>query len=294
MCSPHDEPSVHGRIRVGKDTRPLVCASWHGHVAVVRLLLEAFAAPGIAAHDDRTPVVAACAAGRLEVVQVLLDAGAQVDEADASGATPLATASTRGHLELARLLVKVGAAVDKTDKAGRTPLASVSAAGLVEVACMLLQASSDINKADNAGSTPLAFACAEGHLGMARTLVMSGADKDKPKHVGSTPLLLASYRDTWEYFFKFVGTRLPKQQLQLSCLLGFPSSAEACSSGCLEVARMLVESRADKDRPNNFGRTPLAMACSWGHIEAWQPSGTLLCPCFGSGLPSGAAKRYPL
>ena len=84
-------------------------ASEHGHLEVVKSLLEAGAAVDQAGCYGITPLLMASENGHLEVVKALLDAGADVSRAGDSGATPLITATQNGHLDVLWALLDAGA-----------------------------------------------------------------------------------------------------------------------------------------------------------------------------------------
>ncbi|PMD61428.1 ankyrin, partial [Hyaloscypha bicolor E] len=52
---------------------PLYCASWNGHIEIVRLLLDRGADITAADSDRETPLYCASRNGHIEVVRLLLD-----------------------------------------------------------------------------------------------------------------------------------------------------------------------------------------------------------------------------
>ena len=124
-------------------------ACGHGHIKVVRLLLEAAATA--AALDvtgllwtrlPGTPLIEASETGHVEVVRVLLQAGASPNLTDKDGLLPGAQPprSVAQHLE------------------GRTALMASCEAGHVEVASLLLEAGAATDLLDNRGSSALIYA----------------------------------------------------------------------------------------------------------------------------------------
>ena len=85
-------------------------AAFHGHVAAVQLLVEAGAAVEAADHKGETPVRRATRKGRAEVLRLLLEAGAAPGWTDAPTSDSLLhAAASSGHIEVMRVLLQVRA-----------------------------------------------------------------------------------------------------------------------------------------------------------------------------------------
>ena len=114
-------------------TSPLCIAAKHGHVEVVRLLLQV---PGIlvnqATHARVTPLCIATQQGHGDVVRSLLRKDADPNLGTDSGLTPLHIACLRGHTAVARMLLHARAdleaevTVEKTEKYTPYSLAQLS------------------------------------------------------------------------------------------------------------------------------------------------------------------------
>ncbi|OLP73222.1 Cortactin-binding protein 2, partial [Symbiodinium microadriaticum] len=92
---------------------PLFVAAEHGHLQVIRLVLEANADKDKADENGATPLYIAAQNGQLEVVRLLLEANVDKDKAKHSGATPLYIAAEKGQLTVVRLLLEANADKDK-------------------------------------------------------------------------------------------------------------------------------------------------------------------------------------
>ena len=79
-------------------------ACQEGHLEIVRLLLEAGAAPNQARNDGATPLFAACYGGHLEVAKLLSSYGASRAAVPTVG-TPEEITNSQGHADLAAWLV---------------------------------------------------------------------------------------------------------------------------------------------------------------------------------------------
>jgi len=110
----HDRHPLAGRTI-------LMLASSNGHVAMVRLLLDANATVNLQDHGLSALMLAVREGGTDPdaVVTLLLDANASMDLQSVRGKTALMMAVDRGRLSLVKLLVRRGAAVDLCDVAGR-------------------------------------------------------------------------------------------------------------------------------------------------------------------------------
>ncbi|KAL4524715.1 hypothetical protein Ndes2526B_g06907 [Nannochloris sp. 'desiccata'] len=84
---------------------PLHYASRAGHMAIVKVLIEAGAAVNAATTaGGATPLHRAAYAGHTNIVEVLLHSGASLHLADADGQTALYKATQQGHSEVVELL----------------------------------------------------------------------------------------------------------------------------------------------------------------------------------------------
>ena len=90
---------------------PLIKAAVHGHVEVVRLLLEAGANKDAAGLSGDTPLILASHWGDDAIVRLLLAAGADHAAADIRGETALDKARRQGHAAVAALLESLVGAV---------------------------------------------------------------------------------------------------------------------------------------------------------------------------------------
>jgi ankyrin repeat protein len=90
----------------------LHCATWKGHLEVVKFLLKAGAdvhAQNSNDHWGTTPLHAAAHANQTAIVQLLIDTGADVNAKDMNGKTPLHHTTFHKATAAAKLLTKHGA-----------------------------------------------------------------------------------------------------------------------------------------------------------------------------------------
>ena len=115
----------------------LMAASGHGHLEVVKLLLEKGADVNAKNNDGYTALMAASLEGHPEVMKLLLEEGADVNAKEGRGISVLMSASTRGRAEVVKLLLKKGADVNAKNDDNLTALSIASVMGFPEVVKLL-------------------------------------------------------------------------------------------------------------------------------------------------------------
>jgi ankyrin repeat protein len=193
---------------------PLFCAAYHGHVDIMRCLVEVGHADlrlltdkfGVTAllfaasrgdidvvrylvdecrcdvnqatpDSGETPLYVAVTYNCPNVVRFLLDRRANVDQVTLEGVTPLLLAAYRGHRDVVRaLLARPDIDVNFSGDTGMTPLLVATKYGRLEVVRLLLaRPDIDVNFPDDTGMTPLMVAAKNGSLEMVRILLATGA-----------------------------------------------------------------------------------------------------------------------
>jgi ankyrin repeat protein len=158
-----DDPGLLSSV--WKSDTLLTTAVWHGHVDVVRLLLER---------------------------------GAEINQADDStGGTALHLAVARGHEEVVSLLLTSGADPSIKGYRGKTALMLALLGGYVAVVLLLLRSMErrGLDERDEDGCTAVWYACRWGHADVVRALLLAGADHTIADNDDRTPLQLAEERE---------------------------------------------------------------------------------------------------
>jgi len=176
----------------------VAAAASHGHLEVVKLLLENGAAGESALQeaarrcdlevtkflvengvnvnskgDFRTTLECAVDGGDVEVVRLLLDHGADVKAQ--SGAT-LSMAASYNRLDVVKLLLDHGADVNAREVYIRSPLQEAASCGGLEVVRLLLDHGADVNANKINDGSALHKAASGGHLEVVKLLLDLGAN----------------------------------------------------------------------------------------------------------------------
>jgi ankyrin repeat protein len=248
-----------------EDFTDLMVASYFGHEAVVRLLLERDTAVDTKERYGRTPLWWAATNGHEAVVRLLLDRGAAVDTGDKEHKTPLACAADEGHKAVVQLLLDRGAAIDLRDKKNRTPLACAAKKGHEAVVQLLLDRDAVVDAKDNYDKTPLACAADEGHEAIVRLLLDRGAAVDGQGDKVWTPL-------EWAAFNRHAA--IARLLLDRGAVIDTPCREIhspkplwwAAYSGHESVVQLLLDRGAAGDlNTGHNGETPLLMAAAKGY-----------------------------
>lgn len=123
----------------------------------------------------RTPLHWAAQHGHVEVVRTLIDNGANVNARDVFGRTPLHLAVS--HPRVIALLLEAGANVDARDSLSNTPLHR--AVPSIESVDALIRAGADVRAENTSGNSPLDIAMRYGNsrrsVAIVQRLVEAGA-----------------------------------------------------------------------------------------------------------------------
>jgi ankyrin repeat protein len=284
--------------------KALTQAAEHGHVGILRLLLEKtgmaleltneghlkILALGLVYDNASKLLIKAvatwkgvasaseilgslCGNGDKQAAKLLLDEGVRPDS-NTAAASPLHVACIHGHLAVARLLLQHGASLGKRDpRWGQTGLTFAIEMGQNAVAKMLLEAGANTETRRNGdGYTPLLFAAQEGNALGARLLLADGggALPDTPDNDGRTPLMVAA-----EAGQGAVARTLLERGARIDAVSGEGMTAlhYVAARGRQAVARILLGHPGGVGlvhREDKSGKTPLALARETGRVKLAQ------------------------
>ena len=180
---------VYGRL-------PLHYACMHGHVEMVRILLQKdLETINSLDHDNFTPLIHGIIRHQLECVQQLLTFGARIDPESDVDHVPLNLACQYGSIAVTQLLLEKQAKV-LPDAEGLYPQHLVARTGrMPETLLMLERYGADLNQRDKLYQwTPLFHAASEGRVDCMQVLLERGVDVN----ILDEKELPAMYYATWE------------------------------------------------------------------------------------------------
>ena len=180
---------VYGRL-------PLHYACMHGHVEMVRILLQRdLETINSLDHDNFTPLILGIIRHQLECVQQLLAFGARIDPESDADHVPLNLACQYGSVAVTQLLLEKQAKV-LPDAEGLYPQHLVARTGrMPETLLTLERYGADLNQRDKLYQwTPLFHAASEGRVDCMQVLLQKGVDVN----ILDEKELSAMYYATWE------------------------------------------------------------------------------------------------
>ena len=126
--------------------------------------------------------------GHLEIVKFLIDNGAAVNAVEIDNRAALHFAIIRGHASIVRYLLENGADVNLRKRLGLTPLHVVVQSFHTDLVQILLDHHADIEAPDDRGNTPLDWAITFGSGAMVQELLERGAILCSRDAEGKTPM----------------------------------------------------------------------------------------------------------
>lgn len=220
--------SLEGLVLVGSSPACAACARAAMQAGLARLV----SGDG---EIEPTPIQAA-EQGDLAALTRALDDGAPIDTRDLRRRTPLLVAVQKGHDALALQLIRRGADINAQDEIHDSPFLLAGARGRTAMLAAMLQPPAgsadrpDYRRLNRYGGTALIPACHYGHVETVKLLLQgSRIDVNHANRLGWTALLEA-------------------------VILGDGGVAHT------EIVRLLLDHRADPNKPDAQGVTPLAHA----------------------------------
>ena len=212
------------------------------------------------------PLIDAVRHGQAARVRVLLkQPGIKVNATQPDGATALHWAAHQGDAGLTDLLIRAGANPNLANEYGVTPLSLAALNGHAPTVERLLKGGAKVNSPLPSGETPLMTAARVGRLEVVRALVAAGADVNvAEKQKGQTALMWAvaeQHQDVARFLLD------SKAQPTARSHAGFTPLLFAVRMGHLELVNMLLAAGASLEEEDATGATPLILATVRGHAD---------------------------
>jgi ankyrin repeat protein len=233
----------------------------------VRSLLQQKVDVNAAQPDGMTALHWAARQNDLDAAQLLIRAGAKADVATRYGVTPMYFACENGNASMIDVILRAGVSPNAANPGGETALMTASRSGNVEAVKLLLDRGADVNAKESVrGQTALMWAVLENHPDVVKLLLARGADIN----VQTTVSIPDGTSGKPEAKSGDIGAHGPG--IYRARAVPTPSGAMtailfAARDGNLEMARILVDAKADLERPSANGTRPLVVAIINNHIE---------------------------
>jgi ankyrin repeat protein len=259
--------------------------------AAVRSLLQQKVDVNAAQPDGMTALHWAVRQDDLETAQLLIRAGAKIDAVTRYGVTPMYLASVNGNAAMIDAILRAGVSAKSANSGGETALMTTVRTGKLDAVKLLLDRGADVNAKESVrGQTALMWAVLENHPDVVKLLLARGADVNAQSKVEIPDGITAEPQGT----SGDIGAHGPG--LYRSRAVPSPSGAMspllyAAREGNLEMARILVDAKANLNLASANGTPPIVVAITNNHIE-------LALFLLEKGADPNAAdrfwKRYPL
>lgn len=255
-------------------TTALIEAADNGHIAIVKLVLEAKANIGDGCLWGETELHMAAKKGHTETVKLLLAAKANINAKNVRGDTALHWAAKRGHTETVKLLLASKADIEVRDQHERTALHLAAESGHdiedtsaiytwertghTETVKLLLEADADVNTRDFYNRTALHMAAKYGSTDIVKLLLEAKADIGAKNFRCETALHLAANNGHTETVKLLLAA---KADVNARGVDNKTALHLAAANGHTEAVKLLLAAKADIEAKDTlFGRTALHMA----------------------------------
>ncbi|CAC5399401.1 unnamed protein product [Mytilus coruscus] len=230
-------------------------------------------------NKDETPLFVACARSNLKVVNILINYDCDVNKVGDGGNNALQKVCLNGHAEIANILLKNKININQANNSYKTPLFYACVHGYKDVVSLLIQNKCEVNIPNKEGHIALHLSCLLGNLQITQILLQNHSNINQTDNLKQTPLHMAAregYSDVVELLIKH------SCEINACDINGRNALHAACKQeeenddpyelkGLLEYIRqetyhkdvvaLLLQSRCDANKRDNFGQMPLHLAC---------------------------------
>jgi uncharacterized protein len=233
----------------------------------VRTLIQQKADLNAAQSDGMTALHWAARQNDLDTVHVLIKAGAKVDVVTRYGVTPFYLACVNGNAAMIDTFLKAGVNPNSANPGGETALMTATRTGNIDAMKLLIDRGAIVNaKEEVRGQTALMWSVLENHPAAATLLIQKGADINAQTAVvipdGTTGEPQGTSGDIGAH-----GPGIYRPRAIPAPSGGMTALNFAAREGNMEMARILLDAKADINLPSANGSTPLIVATINNHIQ---------------------------
>ncbi|CAL1541772.1 unnamed protein product [Lymnaea stagnalis] len=254
------------------DTTALIESVRLDNCGVINILIKQGADMNVETRFGDTALIIAAKLEKLNALKALLDGKVDVDFITHSGKSALHASIIVGRLTAMELLLKHGADVNLGDHSSLTPLMLSVYVDSEAIPNLLVEHGADPNKQSADGMTALMFALKlrdYSKNGKIKKLVAAGTDLSKTNCKGETALMIAVQNCTTvviDFLIKN-GADVNAQDKNGSSVLIW---AVAHSIANENKIALLIEQKADVNKANDKGETPLILASKSCNVNIMQ------------------------
>lgn len=256
------EQGISAHPKDNRGRTPLFQAVRSGRLDLVQLLFDWDLGVDCQDIDLQVLITLAVDNGREAIVQFLLDRGADPNQCENLDVTPLMIASMSNQVSVLQVLLKWGVELERKWQ-GQTALSYAAACpNTEEVIQLLLEAGADVNTEDDDGQSVFYHAASDGRYTNLTALFTSTKIRNihQPNRHGHTPLHVAAMHG----HLRSVSILLKSDGVQLEARSHAGRTALNDAAACrnTEVMQLLLESGADVNAEDNYGRNAIFRAAS--------------------------------
>ncbi len=249
----------------GLQQQRLFISSQRGDPSVVKSMLAAGISPNVREHaSGLSALMIASKQGHLAVMKVLIEAGAAIDATDQNRMTSLLWATKKGHAEAVKLLIANGTDINAVDGSGASALTLAARGGNEAIVRLLIDNDIDLDIQNNDGWPALISAAVNGHVTIVRLLLAAGANPKLTAWDGRTALMAAA----WNGYPKIARYLCATDSIvNMQDNNGWTALISAAWNGHRDIVETLMASGADLNIKNKRNETALMVAKKQGHQE---------------------------